>query len=117
MITSLVGSLTVASAVGAVWQAGQATRATVILPAEDVWTDARITALGSQSMSLAMEDGQARELRLDFGYTSVFHQGGVLSIAHLRQGQQVKVLSSRSRGTMMAKAIEVRPLRTTLAVH
>jgi hypothetical protein len=106
------GSLAVAGAGGAVWQAA---RAPALLPAEGVWTDARIATLGSQTMRLGTGHGREWTLGLDFNYTSVFRrEGGVLNIAHLRQGQQVKVLSGLRGGKMMAKAIEIKPLRTTM---
>lgn len=114
IIVSLVGSLAVVSAV---WQIGQASRARLILPAQGVWTKAWITTIGSRSMTLDTGNGSAWELGLDFNDTSVFQDGGVLNITHLRQGQQVTVLSSRSHGMMMAKAIEIGPLSDMSAIR
>jgi len=113
-----LGLLALASAMGAVWQAEQAAAARSSRSAGGVWTDARITTLGSQSMRLGAEQGREWALGLDFNYTSVFRRdGGVLNITHLRQGQQVKVLSSLQGGRTMAKAIEIKPLRALSAAN
>ena len=110
VVVSLIGGIVVAGVLSASWQAGHSARALVVLPAGDYWADADVAALGEQSINLTMGDGQTRELGLELGYTSVFQEGGVLNITHLRRGQPVKILSSLHHGKMMAKAIEIKQL-------
>lgn len=110
VIVGVVASVVAVSAWDAVRQVGRIIRAPAMLPAENTWTEARITRLEPRSMQLTTRDGRTEELALDFAYTSVFQEGGVLSIAHLRLGQQLQVLSGRHAGVMTAKAIELTPL-------
>ena len=111
VIVGIVGSVAIVSAWDAVRRAGQATRAPSVLPVGNAWTEARITKLDPRSMQLTTRDGRTEELALDFEYTSVFQKGSVLSIAHLRMGQQMQVLSSRrAGGQAIAKAIELTTL-------
>ncbi len=113
LIAGLIGSVALVSAWNNVWQARQATRASSILAAKDVWTEAQITTLDPQSMGLVTGDGQQWVFGLNFNDTSVFQQGGVLNITHLRRGQQVMVLSKTQGGQAMAKSIEIKPLSET----
>ncbi len=108
LAAGLIGSVAVVSAWHGARQVGQATRAPLIPPAQAVWTDARITTLGSRSMGLVTEDGRKWALGLDFNNTSVFQKGGVLNVTHLRLGQQVKFRSSLRDGKSMAQAVEIK---------
>lgn len=109
MMAGIVGSVAGVGAWSAMRQPEQATGAVAILPGEQLWAAARIMGLDDRSMQLITPDGRTEELALDFGYTSVFQEGGVLSIAHLRPGQQVRVLAGRRAGQVIAKAIAVVP--------
>lgn len=80
-----------------------------VAPAHRYWVDGtveRVEMMPSRTSMITVRavTGRATTATLDFGQTSVFyHRDGVGSIAHLKVGQQVRLLHERG----IAKSIEI----------
>ena len=80
-----------------------------LVPAHRYWVEGTVERLqampsGTSTITVVAVTGRATTAALDFGQTSVFYyRNGIGSIAHLKLGQQVRLLQERG----VAKSIEI----------
>ena len=97
-----------AFAVYAIWQTYGLTGAPRFAPPHSFWVEGTIDTLGAThsarpTLTLVTVTGRASTVELDFNRTSVFHRGGMLTIAHLKPGQQVNLIHERG----LARSIDI----------